>query len=548
MAASTTLPPVESTVILYIRFTEAADDELLDLVKERLAEEGLTVLSVDSEYRIFGITTSQERLELKAQAIRLLKKRQDTHIMDAFDIEQKEKYCDPSVPFRDSDGLFSSNDRSLLVSQILEDTTVLAPNKTSSKLSLKLASLNMPFLKKVAPNIAVFQERIRLLARDIVGEEEPRQNLLYVLQEADRVDAVAPFHSTGLREQICRKIFGFSIMPPVDSIRDYYGEEIAFYFAWMGVLTKWLCFPGIVGLTASLYRWYRKDTIMNDEYTPFYGLVTFFWSILFLKWWERHESRLCYSWGVLVGEYEKRKYFAVRPEFYGTLRTSPVSGQLEAFYPDYKRRLKYVGSAAVTLAMLNVAFWIMILSLNLQGYINPKNHPERWLGNNVHPFHWPGFSRLAEPGEIFDMNSSWRSLIPVALHVATISSLNALYRIVATRLTRWENHQTQLAFSNSLILKRFLFEAFDCYVALFYLAFYERNIDKLGSELVSVFNIDTVRRVAVECLVPMIVQRLTKKNRKENRDINKKTDDASTSEYTPLADQAELDEYEQFDE
>jgi anoctamin-10 len=548
MAASTTLPPVESTVVLYIRFTEEADNELLDLVKERLMEEGLKVLAVDSEDRIFGITTSQERLECKAQAIRLLKKRHDTHIMDAFDVEQKEKYCDTSVPYRDSYGLFSSNDRSLLVSQILEDTTVLAPNKTSSKLSQKVATLNMPFLEKVAPNIAVIQERIRLLTRDIVGDDQPRQNLLYVLQEADRVDAVAPFHSAGVKEQIWREVSGFIIMPPVDLIRDYYGEEIAFYFAWMGVLTKWLCFPGIVGFAASLHRWYRKDTIMNDEYTPFYGLVTFLWSILFLKWWERHESRLCYSWGVLVGEYEKRKYFAVRPEFYGILRTSPVSGQLEAFYPDYKRRLKYVGSAVVTMVMLNVAFWIMILSLNLQGYINPKNHPERWHEKNLHPFHWPGFSRLAEPGGIFDMNSSWRSLIPVALHVATISLLNALYRIVATRLTRWENHQTQLAFSNSLILKRFLFEAFDCYVALFYLAFYERNIDKLGSELVSVFNLDTVRRVAVECLVPMIVQRLTKKNRKEKGDINKKTDDVLTAKYTPLADQAALDEYEQFDE
>jgi hypothetical protein len=97
------------------------------------------------------------------------------------------------------------------------------------------------------------------------------------------------------------------------------------------------------------------------------------------------------------------------------------------------------------------------------------------------------------------MTSTWRSLIPVALHVATIFTFNTIYRSVATRLTKWENHQTQLAFSNSLILKRFLFEAFDCYVALFYLAFYERNIDKLRSELISVFNIDTLRRLALEC-------------------------------------------------
>lgn len=312
----------------------------------------------------------------------------------------------------------------------------------------------------------------------------------------------------------------------------------------MGFLTRWSFFPAIIGLITYASRWYREDNIMGDEYTPFYGFLTFIWSVVFLKYWKRHEIRLSHRWGVLLGEYEKQKYFFLRPEFHGRLRKSPVTGMMEVHYPSYKRQLKFVVSALITIAMLNAAFWTMIASLNMQGYINPKHDPDRWHDGNKHPFHWPALSKLAEPGQVFDMNTL-RCFFPVIIHVAIIFTFNNIYRVIATYLTQWENHQTQLNFSNSLILKRFMFEAFDCYVALFYLAFYERDISKLRTELISVFNIDTVRRLALECIVPMILQRLT---RKKTDKKGKKTDDVNSQPYAPLSDQAKLDEYEQFDE
>jgi hypothetical protein len=65
------------------------------------------------------------------------------------------------------------------------------------------------------------------------------------------------------------------------------------------------------------------------------------------------------------------------------------------------------------------------------------------------------------------------------------------------------------------------------------LAFFERNIDKLQSELISVFNIDTFRRLSLECLVPMALQRVSRHKK------------MSTN---PLTTESELDEYEQFDD
>ena len=298
-------------------------------------------------------------------------------------------------------------------------------------------------------------------------------------------------------------------------------------------------------------RWYRNDTIEEDEYTPFYGLITFLWGVLFLRFWQRHEHRLAYQWGTFsLSPYEKQKYFAIRPDFRGYTRLSPISGLMETYYPPIYRRFKYLGSAIVTMTMLCVAFGVMIMSLNLQGYIQPQSNPKRWNDNSPHPFHVRSLALLSEEGRLFDAKSPWRSLLPVVLHVLCIFILNKIYRIVAEALTAWENHETNVTHRNSIVLKRFLFEAFDCYVALFYLAFYERDVDRLRLELMTVFQIDTLRRLLLECVVPMVIQRLMSKQttnkRNDSKSCSQNRDDISIK-FT-ICEDLELDEYDEFDD
>jgi hypothetical protein len=125
--------------------------------------------------------------------------------------------------------------------------------------------------------------------------------------------------------------------------------------------------------------------------------------------------------------------------------------------------------------------------------------------------------------------------------------MNYIYRMIAERLTEWENHETVFGFQNSLILKRFLFEAFDCYVALFYLAFYERDVDRLRLELVTIFNVDTFRRLLCECLLPMLIQHVSSPGQFTHKKHDDKPLTASTS-YAPLRAEANRDPYESFDD
>jgi anoctamin-10 len=187
----------------------------------------------------------------------------------------------------------------------------------------------------------------------------------------------------------------------------------------------------------------------------------------------------------------------------------------------------------------------------LQGFIDPKSNPRRWNRINVHPFHIRALSGYAEEGQLFDAKSAWRSMIPVLIHVICMFTMNSTYRLIAEALTEWENHETTTEHRSSLIMKRFLFEAFDCYVGLFYLAFYERNVHRLSMELTAVFQIDTIRRIFLECIVPMLSQRVLHNvavGRGLARDYtysSRKT--IQPTEQTILED-LEKDEYEQFDD
>lgn len=604
------LPPVETTPVLVIRFAAKTSDRLIDLVKQRLKKGGLVSLqriqqeqqeqqSKDDTRTLLRLTTTQQLLEETAEHIHLMKLTAETKIIEYFTVADRLRFCcqtqkesshnrgknvdtDTTPLNLDKYGLFNSNEWSLLILHILDTITVLVPSErsSSSELSQILDDVyhadyhvhsyddDDKYNSKTDGTDGNSRKSSSLRKTKLQKHGEQSACLRHVLETYRIVDLVTFVHLPKLRQEILDRTWWpwYQMMPPVDLIQNYYGWEVAFYFAWMGFLTQWLLFPGILGLLFWYLRWYRNDTIDEDEYTPFYGLITFIWGVLFLRFWQRHEHRLAYQWGTeSLTPYERQKYFAIRPEFRGYLRKSPVTGLIETFYPPIRRRLKYLGSALATSAMLLVAFAVMILSLNLQGYIHPQTHPKRGNeeSNQPHPFHVRSLAVLAEEGRLFDAKSSWRGLIPVVLHVICIFTLNGIYRGVAAALTAWENHETTLNHRNSLILKRFLFEAFDCYVALFYLAFYERDVDRLRLELIAVFQIDTLRRVLLECIVPMLLQRISAhRSKREQQQQQKETgtgylrtgsSSLPTAESIAPTDSSILedldkDEYEQFDD
>ena len=397
--------------------------------------------------------------------------------------------------------------------------TVLEKGEESSELSRLLDDLNVSyFANRQCGNDCGFkrkkekqqQEMQQYRPITVTTDALSSSSLCQILKCHGYIDIICPIHISHLKEKILHDTISPFTPPPLQSIRDYYGEGMAFYFAWMHHITKWIVAPGLMGLVVYLLRIYRGDTVDNCDLTPFVGLGTFFWAVLCHRYWERQEARWSYIWGTLaITERDRLNCFGKRTDFVGEMRVSSVSGKMERYYSPSKRRVRFVMSALVTMLLLSGACLMMVISMNLQGHVSREDQ-ERW-GEEEHPLYFPLFARLAEEGNIFDAHSCWKSFIPIILRAIVVMNMNRQYRKVAERLTKWENHETTVDFENSVILKRVLFEAFDAYIILFYLAIYERDIHKLRFELVGAFNMDTFRRLITECILPYLVQRISKK-------------------------------------
>ncbi|OQR97514.1 anthranilate synthase component I [Thraustotheca clavata] len=326
----------------------------------------------------------------------------------------------------------------------------------------------------------------------------------------------------------------------VNQIEAYFGPKVALYFGWLHYLTIFLLGPGVFGGLLTLYE--KMVGIEESEdaiISPFFTLGLVIWSACFLRYWQRRSNALVCGWGILESESKRQ----VRSDFYGVAHVNVFSGETSLTFPYYYRIYRYIGSALVTISMLTLAIAIMIVSLNFQGYIHAKSFGSQYL-------HFPLVQQFSLPGAVFDQQGGGPlpyllPFIPVTLHCSFILYLNVQYRKVATKLTLWENHATHADYENAFVLKRFLFEAFDCYVPLFYLAFVERDVVLLKTELISLYTADTFRRLLIETLIPLLIKYLS--THKETAE-HKKNDTETLAPVQIVKESVAFEEYEPYDD
>ncbi|OQR84515.1 anoctamin-8-like [Achlya hypogyna] len=352
-----------------------------------------------------------------------------------------------------------------------------------------------------------------------------------------------PLHDKAEKTALWQR-FRWSLYPSNSALADategYFGPKVALYFAWLHHLTLFLSGPAVLGGLLALYESLAGiDEADDAAVSPLFTLFTVLWSAVYLQYWQRRSAALVCRWGILEADAKR----SVRPEFTGVPHTNVFSGHVSLTYPYYYRMYKYVGSAAVTAAMLVLAVLLMVVSLNFQGYVHPES-----LGGSY--LHLPFVHQFSLPGAVFDQQGGgpWPYVLPylpVLVHCSCILFLNKQYRGVALALTQWENHATTEAFENAYVLKRFFFEAFDCYIALFYLAFCQLDVVLLKAELMSLYMADTFRRLGLETLLPLVLKYTATR---EDSAMHKKTEDATLAKVQLVKETTAFDEYEPFDD
>ena len=82
----------------------------------------------------------------------------------------------------------------------------------------------------------------------------------------------------------------------LSAIKNYFGEKVGFYYAWMSFYTAWLLIPAILGLAVTVYQ---IISAVDNIFTSLYSLCVCIWVTIFIERWKRKSSEIALRWGVL---------------------------------------------------------------------------------------------------------------------------------------------------------------------------------------------------------------------------------------------------------
>lgn len=255
--------------------------------------------------------------------------------------------------------------------------------------------------------------------------------------------------------------FGDITVQPIEEIRDYFGEQIGLYFAFLRVYTDSLVFPTVIGAATMLGH--LRNGVEGNPLSLAYSILVSFWSVAFIAKWHRRQAELCFLWGTATFEENEktRKQFRLR-EREIKYQVDEFTGKEEAV-PKNPHMLYYRSATSILVGAFFI-FTVVIAALCAE-YVRLLSKPEQ-LG---------AYSRV----------------VGSSLNAFAIMILSKIYGAVARVLTEWENHRVQSAYENSLIMKFFAFEFANNYFNLFFIALFKEGT-LMGLEM-------TCRETQLDC-------------------------------------------------
>ncbi|KAK7882262.1 hypothetical protein WMY93_028436 [Mugilogobius chulae] len=247
---------------------------------------------------------------------------------------------------------------------------------------------------------------------------------------------------------------------PLDHIREYFGEKIALYFAWLGFYTGWLLPAAVMGLLVSWWAsgWcrqtFRVSLLFDNGGTVFLSVFMSLWAVTFLEYWKRTCSTLSHRWDCSSFEDTEER---PRPEFTAmapmTIR-NPVTGAEEPYFPSRTRLNRTLTGCSVLIIMIAVVL-IFLTSLILYRSIISVI-----ISNST-------------TGLISNFARKIGSLSGSCLNLVVIMILSKVYTNLARILTRWEMHRTQTEYEDMFTLKVFIFQFVNFYSSPVYISFFK---------------------------------------------------------------------------
>uniref|UniRef100_A0A673Z758 Anoctamin n=1 Tax=Salmo trutta TaxID=8032 RepID=A0A673Z758_SALTR len=333
----------------------------------------------------------------------------------------------------------------------------------------------------------------------------PGKSVIRRMQSKGILVQVFPLHE---KEELKRLSFSWFkkiklSFQPLDDIRHYFGEGMALYFGFLEYFTLALIPMALIGIPYYLFDW--ED---YDKFTVFAGF-NLVWCTVILELWKRLSASLAYGWGTLS---RKKAFEEPRPGFHGVLGVNPVTGRAEPLYSNAKRQLRiYLLSVPFVLLCLYLSLYVMMIYFDMEGWALMIHDEE--------PTFWTGLLLF----------------IPSIIYAVVIEIMNLIYRYAAEFLTGWENHRLESTFQNHLVLKVLVFNFFNCFASLFYIAFVMQDMVLLRQSLATLLITSQILNQIMEAFLPYWLQR--RRNKKAHKRMIKTMEDKEL----PLSEQVKLE-------
>ena len=159
------------------------------------------------------------------------------------------------------------------------------------------------------------------------------------------------------------RLLGGLLSQPLDRIAAYFGEHVAFYFAWLEFYTRWLVLPAVGGVFLFVAQLYHGA--LDIAYAPLFSLCMALWSIAFLEAWKRRNAELAQRWGVLAFEAEE----VTRPQFAGAWKLNSLTGEVLRVYPTHKWALKYAVTVPTVVALIFAMLATMMMVFSTRDHV-----------------------------------------------------------------------------------------------------------------------------------------------------------------------------------
>lgn len=242
-----------------------------------------------------------------------------------------------------------------------------------------------------------------------------------------------------------------SYMKTLNTIRNYFGENISFYFLWVSFFFTWMLFPAFLGVIGSIIMVDPQSFIYEGKIDTFknfrldfydisiiaFGLIITIWATLFLQAWLKYESLFRYFWG--MEHYEKTE---PQSEFFVPDKTIPfIIGELIRTVTSWKTQLRYM-----------ISFFVMVLMILLRCVIV------------FALFYCLSFNETTTFSELF---------LIAGLSCVIIKIMSITYETIVYKITIWENHEKRSQLLKAQAFKLIFFQFFNNYSGMFYIAFYK---------------------------------------------------------------------------